>query len=80
MIEIKVLGGGCPKCKRLEQITREAADELGLEYNVIHVTELDEIMAYDVLSTPGLVLNEKLVNSGSLPRKDEVTAWLKAAN
>jgi small redox-active disulfide protein 2 len=76
-MEIKILGTGCPKCKRLEQIAREALAEAGVEASVVHVTKMDEIMAYPILSTPGLVINEELRSSGRLPRKEEVIAWLK---
>jgi small redox-active disulfide protein 2 len=78
-MEIKILGTGCPKCKRLEELAREAAAEAGLEASIIKVTDMDAIMAYPILSTPGLVINEQLKSSGRLPRKDEIIAWLKEA-
>jgi small redox-active disulfide protein 2 len=78
-MDIKILGTGCPKCKRLEQIAREAVAEAGVEATVVHVTEMDEIMAYPILSTPGLVIDEELKSSGRLPRKEEVVAWIKGA-
>jgi small redox-active disulfide protein 2 len=78
-MEIKVLGTGCPKCKRLEQLAHEAATEAGIEAQIVHVTKMDEIMAYPILSTPGLVINEELKSSGRLPRKEEIVAWLQAA-
>ena len=79
MIEIKVLGTGCPKCKRLERIARQAVDETGLEATILHVTDVDAIMAYPITSTPGLVINEALKTSGRLPRKEEIVAWLQEA-
>jgi small redox-active disulfide protein 2 len=78
-MEIKILGSGCPKCKRLEQIAREAVAEAGVEAAIIHVTDISAIMAYPIMSTPGLVINETLKCSGRLPRKEEVIAWLKSA-
>jgi len=78
-MEIKVLGKGCPKCKRLEEIVHEAVTELGVEATVAHVTDINAIMAYPIMSTPGLVINEKLVVSGRLPRKEEVAQWIKEA-
>jgi small redox-active disulfide protein 2 len=78
-MEIKILGTGCPKCRRLEQVAREAVTEAGVEATVVHVTKMDEIMAYPILSTPGLVIDEQLKSSGRLPRKEEVIAWLKEA-
>ena len=52
-MEIKILGGGCPKCHRLEELAREAAAELGIEATFTKVKEMTEIMKYDILSTPG---------------------------
>jgi small redox-active disulfide protein 2 len=78
-MEIKILGTGCPKCKRLEQIVHEAVTEAGVEANIVHVTQMDQIMAYPIMSTPGLVINEELKSSGRLPRKEEVIAWIKEA-
>jgi len=53
--------------------------ELGVEATVAHVTDINAIMAYPIMSTPGLVINEKLVVSGRLPRKEEVAQWIKEA-
>ena len=78
-MEIKVLGTGCPKCKRLEQIVHEALQEAGVEATIEHVTEMDQIMAYPILSTPGLVINGEVKSSGRLPRKEEVVSWLREA-
>lgn len=79
MLTIKVLGSGCANCKRLEQIARKVVSDLALEAQVIKVTEYQEIMKYNILSTPGLVVNEKLVSSGRIPSAAEVTAWLSNA-
>ena len=78
-MEIKILGMGCPKCKRLEQIAQEAVTETGVEARIVHITKMDEIMAYPILSTPGLVIDEELKSSGRLPRKEEIIAWVKEA-
>ena len=76
-MEIKILGTGCPKCKRLEQLTHEAAQEAGVQATITHVTNMQQIMAYPIMSTPGLVINEQLRSSGRLPRKEEIIAWIK---
>lgn len=76
-MEVKILGTSCPKCKRLEELAREAAAEAGVEAVFTKVTDMDGIMAYPIMSTPGLVINEELRSSGRLPRKEEVVAWLK---
>ncbi len=79
MLTIKVLGSGCANCKRLEQIARKVVSDMALEAQVIKVTEYQEIMKYNILSTPGLVVNEKLVSSGRIPSAAEVTTWLANA-
>lgn len=79
MLTIKVLGSGCANCKRLEQIAHKAVSEMGIEAEVIKVTEYPDIMAYNVLSTPGLVIDEKVVSSGRIPTPAEVTTWLADA-
>jgi small redox-active disulfide protein 2 len=77
-MEIKLLGAGCPNCKRLEKLTRQALSELGVEAEVVKVTDMDKIMAYDILATPALVIDENVVVSGRVPRKDEIAAWIQA--
>jgi len=79
MLTIKVLGSGCANCKRLEQIAHKVVSEMGIEADVVKVTEYPDIMAYNVLSTPGLVINEKVVSSGRIPTPAEVTTWLTNA-
>jgi small redox-active disulfide protein 2 len=77
-MEIKVLGTGCPNCKRLDKLTRQAVAELGVDATVVKVEDLDQILAYDILSTPALVIDENVVVSGRVPRKNEIAAWLQA--
>ena len=79
MLTIKVLGSGCANCKRLEQIAHKVVTEMGVEAEVIKVTDYSDIMTYNVLSTPGLVINEKVVSTGRIPSPDEVTTWLANA-
>jgi small redox-active disulfide protein 2 len=79
MLTIKILGSGCPNCKRLEAITRQAMDMLSLEAEVVKVTDYAKIMEYNILSTPGLVINEKVVCSGRVPSPAEVTTFLTSA-
>ena len=75
---IKILGSGCAKCQRLEQLTREAATELGIDAQFDHVLEMDKIMAYPIMTTPALVIDEAVKVSGRMPSKDEISGWLKA--
>lgn len=79
MLTIKVLGSGCANCKRVEQIARKAVEDLALEAEIVKVTEYPEIMKYNILSTPGLVINEKIVSTGRIPTPAEVTTWLTDA-
>jgi len=79
MLTIKVLGSGCANCKRVEQIARKVIEDMSLEAEVIKVTEYPEIMKYNILSTPGLVVNEKIVSTGRIPTPAEVTTWLTDA-
>jgi small redox-active disulfide protein 2 len=79
MLVIKVLGSGCSNCKRLEATARQAVSKLGVDADVIKVTEYPEIMKYNVMSTPGLVINEKLVSAGRIPSEAEITSLLTNA-
>ncbi len=79
MLTIKVLGSGCANCKRVEQIVRKTITDMGIEAEVVKVTEYADIMAYNVMSTPGLVINEKIVSTGRIPAPAEVTTWLTNA-
>lgn len=65
-MEIKILGSGCPKCKKLEANVKEALDKTGKTANIEHVTEYSEIAQYNVMSTPGLVVDGKVVSAGKL--------------
>ena len=76
-MEIKILGKGCPKCKRLEQLAREAAAELGAEVTFTKVKDMDEILSYDIAATPGLVVDGEVKSAGRIPRKGEIAAWIR---
>ena len=75
-MNIKILGKGCPKCQRLEALAREAAGELGIDASFDHVTDITEIMKYDVLGTPALVVDGEVKVAGRLPAKSEIRGWL----
>lgn len=79
MLNIKILGSGCPNCKKLEALTRLAVEQLAIEAEVTKVTDYPAILAYKVMSTPGLVINEKVVSSGRIPSPAEITTFLTNA-
>ena len=74
---IKVLGSGCVKCNALEQATREALAELGMETEIDHVTDFAQIAAYGVMTTPALVVDGKVVSYGKVLKKDEAKALIQ---
>ena len=79
MLTIKVLGSGCANCKRVEQIARKVVTNLGIEANIIKVTDYNDIASYNILSTPGLVINEKVVSYGRIPSEAEITTFVANA-
>jgi len=76
-MEIKVLGTGCRKCKKLEEATRKAVSELAIEANIEKIEDVLKIMAYGVLSTPALVVDEKVLSSGKLLTVAEIKELLQ---
>ena len=76
MLTVKILGSGCANCRKLEAVAREAATSAGLQADFVKVTDMKAIIAYDLLSTPGLVINDKLVSSGRIPTLAEVRQWM----
>jgi len=78
-MKIKVLGPGCAKCHQLEQTTKEVVRELGIDAEIDYVKDIKKIMEYPILTTPGLVIDEKLVCSGRVPSKAEVTTFITTA-
>jgi len=79
MVYVKVLGPGCRNCQKLEQVAKDAVAKLGVEASVEKVTDYADIMQYNILATPGLVVNEQLVAAGRVPSEVEVMAWLQKA-
>jgi len=77
MLHIKVLGSGCPNCRRLEAETRAALEAAGIGYELTKVTDYEDIAAYGVMSTPALVINGKVVSAGRIPARSRIVDWAK---
>lgn len=75
-MEIKVLGMGCSRCKLLEKTVKDAVNELGLDTSVERVDDIQKIMGYGIMRTPGLVINGKVVLSGQVPGMQEMKELL----
>lgn len=76
-MNIKILGMGCCNCAKLKEITEEAVKELGIESTIEKVEDMAKIMEYGVMRTPALVVNEKVVVQGRIPKKEEIKKLLK---
>jgi small redox-active disulfide protein 2 len=74
---IKILGTGCPKCKKLEGNAREALKQIGASAEVEKVTDLNAILRYGVMITPGLVIDEVVKVSGTVPSVDQIRRFIK---
>jgi len=76
MKEIKILGTGCAKCNKLQEMTETALKELKVEYKLEKVTDLDDILSYGIMMTPGLVVNGEVKSSGKLPSAEDLKQML----
>lgn len=77
MINIKILGVGCPKCRRLEEKVKEIVSDNNIKAEVEKVTNINDMMKYNIIMTPGLVVNEKLKSSGQIPKDEQILNWIK---
>jgi len=75
-MKIQILGTGCPKCKKLAETAEKAAKEMGLDYELEKVTEIDRILAYGVMMTPGLAVDGEVKSVGKVPSLEEVKKML----
>ena len=75
-MEIKILGPGCPKCKTLDKLTHDVVEKNGINATITKVEDIMEIMKYGVMSTPALVVDEKVVVKGRVPSSDELKQLL----
>jgi small redox-active disulfide protein 2 len=74
---VKILGTGCAKCKRLEEKVKAVIIMNSIDASVEKVTDLDEIMKFNIMRTPGLVINEKMISSGVIPKDEQILQWLR---
>lgn len=75
-MDLKILGTGCAKCKKLEEVTKSAADQLGVNYTIEKVTDIEKIMSYSVMSTPALVVNGEVKVAGRVPSVGDIKKLL----
>lgn len=71
-MDIKILGTGCPKCKTLERLTHEVVEQNGIDATITKVEDIMDIMKYNIMATPALVVNEKVEIKGRVPSADEI--------
>ena len=76
-MKIGILGTGCPKCKKLAELTEEAVNELGVSAEIIKVTDINKIIDYGVMVTPALVIDGDVKVTSKIPSKQEITDWIK---
>ena len=78
-MDVKILGTGCPKCQKLTQIVTDVAARNGIALRLEKVTNINDIMKYNIMMTPGLVINGQVKSAGKLPNESEILTWLKEA-
>jgi len=77
MISVKVLGTGCKKCQTLEAKVRDLVSANNIDASVEKVTDIQEMVRYGIMMTPGLIINEKVKSFGIIPKDDQLLSWLK---
>lgn len=76
-MKIEILGTGCPKCKKLSELTEEAVNELDVSAEIIKVTDINKIIDYGVMVTPALVIDGDVMVAGKIPGKEEIIKWIE---
>ena len=75
-MKLEILGTGCPKCKKLMELTQEAVKETGVNAEIGKVDKINDIINYGVMTTPALAIDGKVVVTGRIPSKDEIKQWI----
>jgi small redox-active disulfide protein 2 len=76
-MNVKILGSGCKKCMTLEQKVRDVVAKNNIDATVEKITEIQDIISYKIMMTPGLVINEKVKSTGIIPKDEQILTWLK---
>lgn len=76
-LEIKILGTGCPRCRTVAELVNQVLEENNIEGTVRKVEDIGDIMAYGIMLTPGIVINDKVKFSGGIPKKEDILKWIK---
>ena len=79
-MKIEILGTGCPKCRKLNELAEEAINELGVSAEIIKVTDINKIIDYGVMVTPALVIDGDVKVAGKIPEKKEIMVWIEEKN
>jgi small redox-active disulfide protein 2 len=77
MVSVKILGAGCKKCQTLEAKVRDLVSANNIDAAVEKVTDIQEMVRYGIMMTPGLIINEKVKSFGIIPKDDQLISWLK---
>lgn len=80
MLNIKVVGSGCPNCQKLEALCKEVVNESKIKANLEKVTEINRFSDLGVMMTPGLIVNDKVLSQGKIPTKSTLSRWLENEN
>ena len=79
MVEVKVLGTGCAKCKTTQELIEGVARENGIDIKLEKVEDLTDIMSFGVMSTPGVIIDGKIAHTGGVPDKKTILSWFKSS-
>jgi len=77
-MKIEILGTGCPKCKKLTELSKDVVEELGISVEIDKITDINKIIEYGVMVTPALVVDGDVRVAGRIPSKQEITEWITA--